>query len=140
MLVVYMPIIQEATHAYVQLWNHHHIQKQPNQPNAVTGFPYHYPPPGVSLYEIPISQEYISGLEASLEKCGKELDSGLPYLINHPHFQLIAIHTIILWLKSGVDIDEYLPKETLDWCILQLSMHNIDLSTLSGGDTITGGL
>ena len=58
----------------------------------------------------------------------------------YPHFQLSAIHTIILWLKSSVDIDEYLLKETLDWCILQLSMYNIDLSTLSGGDTISGGL
>ena len=64
----------------------------------------------------------------------------MPYLISYPHFQLSTIHTITLWLKSGVDINEYLPKETLDWCILQLSMHNIDLSTLSGGDTITGGL
>jgi hypothetical protein len=51
-----------------------------------------------------------------------------------------TIRTIRIWLKSGVDIDEYLPKETLDWCILQLSMYNIDLSTLNSGDTILGGL
>jgi hypothetical protein len=51
-----------------------------------------------------------------------------------------TICTIRIWLKSSIDIDEYLPKETLDWCILQLSMYNIDLSTLNSGDTILGGL
>jgi hypothetical protein len=45
-----------------------------------------------------------------------------------------------LWLKYGVDIDKYLLKETLDWCIQQLNMHNIDLGGLSGGSTISGGL
>jgi hypothetical protein len=42
-------------------------------------------------------------------------------------------------LNSGVDIDEYVPKETKDWCITQLSTYGIDLNTLSGGDTILGG-
>jgi len=73
MLAVYMPIVRDATHAYVELWNHHRIRKQPNRPNAVSGFPYllyHYPPSGVGLYEVPISQEYISQLEESLEEWG----------------------------------------------------------------------
>jgi hypothetical protein len=51
-----------------------------------------------------------------------------------------TICTIRIRLKSGVDIDEYLPKETLDWCILQLSIYNIDLSTLNSSDTILGSL
>jgi hypothetical protein len=73
MLAVYMPIVRDATHAYVELWNHHRIRKQPNRPNAVSGFPYllyHYPPSGVGSYEVPISQEYISQLEESLEEWG----------------------------------------------------------------------
>ena len=88
MLVIYMPIVREATHAYVQLWNHHRIRKQPNRPNAVTGFPYllyHYPPPGISSYEVPISQEYISKLEIGLEKWGKKFAFVLPhYFLNTP--------------------------------------------------------
>ena len=36
MLVVYMPIVQDAAHSYAELWNHHQIWKQPNWPNAVT--------------------------------------------------------------------------------------------------------
>jgi hypothetical protein len=51
-----------------------------------------------------------------------------------------TICTIRIQLKSSVDIDEYLPKETLDWCILQLSIYNIDLSTLNSSDTILGSL
>ena len=30
MLVVYMPIVRDAVHAYVELWNHRRIRKQPN--------------------------------------------------------------------------------------------------------------
>jgi hypothetical protein len=44
-----------------------------------------------------------------------------------------------LWLNSGVDIDEYLPQETNQWCIQQLSMHKIDISTLRGGDVVSDG-
>jgi hypothetical protein len=64
----------------------------------------------------------------------------LSYPTNSLTPPLNTIRTIILWLKYGVDIDEYLPKETLDWCIQQLSMHNIDLGGLSGSSTISGGL
>ena len=73
MLVVYMPIIRDAAHSYVELWNHHQIRKQPNRPNAVTGQPillYHYPPSGIESYEVPIDQNYMAQVEASLEEWG----------------------------------------------------------------------
>jgi hypothetical protein len=61
-----------------------------------------------------------------------------------PHFSILltllfnihSICTISTLLNSGVDIDEYVLKETKDWCIAQLAMHRIDLSTLSGSNTI----
>ena len=73
MLVVYMPIVRDAVHAYAELWNHHKIRKQPNRPNAVTGQPvilYHYPPSGVHSYEVLVDREYISQIEDSLQEWG----------------------------------------------------------------------
>jgi hypothetical protein len=73
MLAVYMPLVQEAVHAYVELWNHHNIRKQPNRPNAVTGqlyILYHYPPEGVQLYEVLVDAEYIFQLKQSMEEWG----------------------------------------------------------------------
>ena len=73
MLVVYMLIVQDAVHAYVELWNHHKIRKQPNRPNAVTSQPiilYHYPLSGVHLYKVLVNREYISQIEDSLQEWG----------------------------------------------------------------------
>jgi hypothetical protein len=73
MLVVYMPIVRDAVHAYAELWNHHKIRKQPNRPNAVTSQPvilYHYPPSGVHSYEVLVNREYISRIEDSLQEWG----------------------------------------------------------------------
>jgi hypothetical protein len=71
MLAVYMPLVREAVHVYVELWNHHNIRKQPNRPNAVTGqlyILYYYPPEGVQSYEVPVDAEYIFQLEQSMEE------------------------------------------------------------------------
>jgi hypothetical protein len=51
-----------------------------------------------------------------------------------------TICTIRIQLKNSIDIDKYLPKETLDWYILQLSIYNIDLNTLNSSNTILGSL
>ena len=55
------------------------------------------------------------------------------------NFFLVTLLLTRILLKSSVDIDEYLPKETKDWCIAELGRYGIDLNTLSGGDTILGG-
>ena len=73
MLAIYMPLVQEAVHAYVELWNHHNIRKQLNRPNAVTGqlyILYHYPPDGVKSYEVSVDLNWISELEQSMEEWG----------------------------------------------------------------------
>jgi hypothetical protein len=73
MLAIYMPLLRDAVHAYVELWNHHNIRKQPNRPNAVTGQPYilyHYPPEGVQSYEVPVDQNWISQLQQSMREWG----------------------------------------------------------------------
>ena len=87
MLVVYMPIVRDAAHSYVELWNHHRIRKQPNRPNAVTGQPvllYHYPPSGVNSYEVSIDCNYLKQLEESLEEWGMQYRLNFP--INYPAF------------------------------------------------------
>jgi hypothetical protein len=58
----------------------------------------------------------------------------LPYFLN-----IYSICIISILLNSSVDINEYVLKETKDWCIAQLSMYKIDLSTLSSSNTILGG-
>jgi hypothetical protein len=128
MLAIYMPLIRDAVHAYVELWNHHNIRKQPNRPNAVTGQPYilyHYPLDGVQSYEVPVNQNWISQLQQGMEEWGM-------------HFLLIYCASG-LWLNSGVDIDEYLPQETNEWCIQQLNMHGINITNLQSSDVAVDG-
>jgi hypothetical protein len=73
MLAIYMPLVREAVHVYVELWNHHNIRKQPNRPNTVTSQPYilyHYPPDSVKSYEVLVNPDWISKLEQSMEEWG----------------------------------------------------------------------
>src|SRR5271169_3909825 len=124
MLAIYMPLVQDAVHAYVELWNHHTIQKQPNRPNAVTGqlyILYHYTPDGVQSYKVPVDQNWISQLQQSMGEWG------MCFLL----IFVLKIHSYCtsgVWLNSGVDIDEYLPRETYKWCIQQLNMCKIDIT------------
>jgi hypothetical protein len=71
MLAIYMPLVQDAVHAYVKLWNHHNIRKQLNRPNAVTGqlyILYYYPLDGVQSYKVFVNLNWISELEQSMEE------------------------------------------------------------------------
>ena len=73
MLAIYMPLVREAVHAYVELWNYYNIRKQPNRLNAVTSQPYilyYYPPDGVKSYEVSVNLNWISKLEQSMEEWG----------------------------------------------------------------------
>ena len=57
-------------------------------------------------------------------------------------FSALKIHsyrTSGLKLNSSVDIDEYLPQETNEWCIQQLNMHKINITNLQSGDVIADG-
>jgi hypothetical protein len=58
------------------------------------------------------------------------------FLSNYPAFQHCTICNL---LNSSIDIDEYIPRETGDWCIVQLNIHRIDLSTLNRSNTILDG-
>jgi hypothetical protein len=50
-----MLIVRDTVYAYTELWNYYKIQKQLNQPNAVTSqlvILYYYPPSGVESYKV----------------------------------------------------------------------------------------
>jgi hypothetical protein len=71
MLAIYMPLVREAVYAYVKLWNHHSIQKQPNRLNAVTSqlyILYYYPLDGVKSYKVFVDLNWISEIEQSIEE------------------------------------------------------------------------
>jgi hypothetical protein len=40
----------------------------------------------------------------------------------------------------SVDINEYLPNQTIEWITQQLALENVDLLTLRGGDILADGL
>ncbi|OJJ07711.1 hypothetical protein ASPVEDRAFT_142050, partial [Aspergillus versicolor CBS 583.65] len=47
---IYMPILRIQIISFIQTWNNHKIQKQPNRPYLVPGKPfmnYNFPPTGV---------------------------------------------------------------------------------------------
>lgn len=55
------------------------------------------------------------------------------------------MYILLLYLENAykpsklIDIDEYLPPATLEWCSQILATENIDLSTLKGGDALPDG-
>jgi hypothetical protein len=91
-LAIYMPILRKALDGFVHTWQHHQIRKQPKRPYLVSGkgaIPY-------LLYHYP---ERYGGQES-----GFPLPAELPEL-NEMHEDLF-----------GLDLDEYLPEQTLQWC------------------------
>lgn len=88
-LAIYMPILRKASSDFVETWNCHRIRKQPNRPYLTPGIPY-------VLYNYP---ERTGGVQ-----------SGFTVPEDSP--TLNAIQDDLM----GLDLDEYLPPTTLQWC------------------------
>lgn len=95
-LAIYVPIIRHYLAEFVHTWNHHRIRKQPKRPYVNAGIPW-------LLYNHP---ERSGGVE-----------SGFPTPQNSPTLE--ALNQDL----QGLDIDEYLPAETLRWCEDSLAAH-----------------
>lgn len=88
-LAIYMPILRNALSQFVHVWNNHRIRKQPRRPYLTPGIPfllYHYP-------------EHTGGVE-----------SGFTVPEDSPTLQSIQNDL------EDLDLDEYLPPNTLRWC------------------------
>lgn len=88
-LAIYVPIIRHALSEFVHVWNNHKIRKQPKRPYLVSGIPY-------LLYNYP---ERTDG-----EQCGFVIPQDSPMLRD------------LQESLAGLDLDEYLPEQTLEWC------------------------
>lgn len=75
MIAIYLPIIREEVHAYVEIWNNHTIQAQKNRPHIVAGKPkFNYFFSGkkrVPDYGKPIDPELVNRLQADTAEWGK---------------------------------------------------------------------
>lgn len=53
LLYIYLPLLQQKLHQFVEQWNNHKIRKQSKSPNLPTGEPYYnyyFPPDSVKDY------------------------------------------------------------------------------------------
>ena len=111
LLVIYMPIIRQEMAVFIEIWNDHSIHKQPNRPHVVHGRPfmnYFYPNDQVPWCGFPVNSDQV-------EKQQKDVQEFSMY--NHLSLSI----TLICFL----DLDEYLPSATLQWCHMTLMKHNI---------------
>ncbi|KAI2473359.1 hypothetical protein F4781DRAFT_442029 [Annulohypoxylon bovei var. microspora] len=105
LLAVYMPIIRKEVAIFVERWNNHIIRPQRNRANNVRGRPIdNYFCPNLDL----VSQW---GLEVNIE--------------------LLAEIELVL---ADINIDEYLPAETLAWCEAFLTSPAIGLDRTKEDD------
>jgi hypothetical protein len=126
-----MPIVREAIMSYVQLWNTHSIRKQKDRPNAITGKPavlYNYTP--IVRYGQPIDESLVNELQADFGNWGK-----------YYFFILIFTNLVIVqYITNGIiDIDAYLPPETLKWCRDRLLESGVNLEEVQGSTTSIDG-
>ena len=131
-LAIYMPIVREAIMSYVQLWNTHSIRKQKDRPNAITGKPavlYNYTP-DIVRYGRPIDESLVNELQADFGNQGK-----------YYFFILIFTNLVIVrYITNGIiDIDAYLPTETLKWCRDRLLESGVNLEEVQGSTTSIDG-
>ena len=56
-----------------------------------------------------------------------------------PLFSLLSLFLSIVRLIHVIDINEFLPSETLTWISQQLEMRGIDLPSVRGGDILADG-
>jgi len=115
-----MPLVRDALCDFVRLWNMHNIQKQKHRPNGVFGKPFF-------LYFHPEEQDTEDrGLLPD-----KTLLDGL--IEEMGDWGIIPIYGLtVLSLTIFLDIDAYLPDETLNWCHIKLQ--RLGYSSLKLGD------
>jgi hypothetical protein len=126
-VAIYIPIIRDEVVAYVEIWNNHSIRAQKNRPHHVSGKPkvnYLFSKmKKVADCGRPIDPELVDALRADTAEWGKNASKILMYAL-----LIICI----------LDIDEYLPLATLQWCSDALATVNIDLSKLYGHQLVPG--
>ncbi|KAB8212699.1 hypothetical protein BDV33DRAFT_211000 [Aspergillus novoparasiticus] len=89
-LAIYIPIIRHSIHEFARLWNVHSIRRQRNRPYSISGKP-------VKLYFFPSDDVRDYGTE--------------------PDAEILDDLTTKI---TEYDVDQYLPKDTLNWCTEQL--------------------
>jgi hypothetical protein len=115
---VYMPIIRRAVHGFVRIWNSHTIRKQANRPGTLSGVPLvNYECPelyNARDYGVRVDQQWVDEEIALYGDFGK-----LKLLITLSKLVLTILIEIL-------DIEEYLPPLTLQWCTREMDAINYD--------------
>ncbi|KAI2625547.1 hypothetical protein GGS21DRAFT_493591 [Xylaria nigripes] len=96
-LSVYMPVIRQEITFFIRRWNSHKIRAQPNRANCVKGRPF---------------ENYFTPDPAFASQWGLPVD--------------VKALSEIENLLEDVDIDQYLPQSTLEWCEEVLSTFGLD--------------
>lgn len=115
---MYMPILRKEIQSFVRTWNLHYIRKQPHRPTVVHGKPfmnYYYPADGVRDLGIPIDTDTCENLQSIVQDWGN-------YIVFFPYFLIVYILTLV------IDMNEYLPEATFNWCRTRLLEMEFDPS------------
>ena len=117
--MIYIPVIRNQVLSFVHTWNVHSIRRQPGRPHSVSGKPkilyYYSQKPN---YGTPIDETYVDEMLKSVEEWG---------LYN----QFVQSVTEIK-ANRGLDVDEYLPPVTYDWCRSKLADLGFERGRVSG--------
>ena len=128
LLALYMPRIRDEVFGYADLWNVHTIRADPTRPNHVSGKPfflYRHPKRGAERHAQPVNTDLCNRILEDCECWGEIYIS----------FRLYSSLYILIF----IDLDEYLPPVTLNWCYQALLSRGIDLNTLQLSDVGPGG-
>jgi len=123
-----MPIIRREIYRFADLWNTHTIRYQRGRPNLPTGKPiilYHHPDPPAQSYAILPCPDTLKLLQQDVYSYGK--------------FRLLMSDLCAYRNYFYIDPDEYLPKATQEWCLMQLNHIGIQgpiTSSMKYGDGI----
>jgi hypothetical protein len=123
-----MPRIRDEVFGYADLWNIHTIRADPTRQNHVSGKPfflYRHPKQGAERYGQPVD----------INLCNRILEDCEYWGEIHAFFWSFSSLRMLIF----VDLNEYLPPVTLDWCRQALLSHGIDLNTLKLSDVGAGG-
>jgi hypothetical protein len=114
LLAIYIPILRTEMQSFVRTWNIHSIRRQPKRPNVVPGKPnilYHHSPEHISNYGLSVDDELLQKLQGDVQEWGKNI-----ILVRY------------LFILMSLDMEEYLPASTLQWCQDQLQTLKLDIS------------
>lgn len=112
-----MPILRREIPAFAHTWNVHKIRRQRSRPHCPTGQPvmlYFYPEEAAN-YGLPVDHNLLERLRHETVHWGM---SRCDVFLAQP---LIFVF---------VDVDEYLPPETLTWCQRKLQGWGFDLENV----------